>query len=133
VELVDWCWYVVGSEPTSVFGMLHQKVPGVAEEEDYQMMSLDFSQSGAVGTGTVAQISCGRYVPAKWAEAVAFRPPAALQVACEHGIAFIDLPTSLIWFDTAGRHQESLDSGAPSASNCCRSSIERSLTVRNTA
>jgi hypothetical protein len=25
------------------------------------------------------------------------------------GIAFIDLPAGLVWFDTAGRHQESLD------------------------
>ncbi|MBL9124843.1 MAG: Gfo/Idh/MocA family oxidoreductase [Planctomycetaceae bacterium] len=113
IELVDWCRYVVGSEPTSVFGIAHEKNPAVRGEEDYQMMSLDFSQSGPPGTGPVAQISCGRYVPAKWAEAVAFRPPAALQVACEQGIAFIDLPASLTWFDTAGRHQESLDSERP--------------------
>ena len=42
-----------------------------------------------------------------------FRPPAALQVCCERGIAFIDLPATLIWFDAAGRHMESLDSERP--------------------
>lgn len=134
IELVDWCRYVVGGEPTSVFGMTHNKVAGFPDEEDYQMMSLDFSQLGPPGTGPVAQISCGRYVPAKWAEAVAFRPPAALQVACEHGIAFIDLPTSLIWFDTAGRHQESLDSERPVGEQLL-SQFHRAVTslVRNTS
>ncbi|MBX9788614.1 MAG: Gfo/Idh/MocA family oxidoreductase [Pirellulales bacterium] len=114
IELVDWCRYVVGTEPTSVFGVAHQPAPEPDHgHEDYQMMSLDFSQEGPPGTGPMAQISCGRYVPANWVEAVSFRPPAALQVACEKGIAFIDLPTSLIWFDTAGRHQESLESERP--------------------
>ncbi len=55
------------------------------------MMSLDFSDSQP-GTKVTAQISSGRYMPADWPEAVAFRPPAALQVACEEGIAFVDLP-----------------------------------------
>jgi predicted dehydrogenase len=112
IELVDWCCYVVGSRPTSVFGMMHR--PGATEQEpDYQMLSLDFSPWGATATEATAQISNGRYVPASWPEAVTFRPPAALQVACEHGIAFIDLPSSLIWFDKAGRHLEQLDSERP--------------------
>jgi predicted dehydrogenase len=112
VELVDWCTYVVGGAPTSVVGMRHR---GVAEslEDDYQMMSLDFSSTATPGEGPTAQISCGRYMPAAWQEAVAYRPPAALQVACENGIAFIDLPATLVWFDRAGRHQESLESERP--------------------
>ena len=56
-----------------------------------------------------AQISCGSYIPAAWPEAIGFRPPAGMQVCCERGVAFIDLPASLVWFDDAGRHQESLD------------------------
>jgi predicted dehydrogenase len=112
MQLVDWCRYVVGQEPTSVFGTRHQRDPQ-AGPEDYEMMNLDFSEPGCPGSGAMAQISCGRYMPAAWPEAVAFRPPAALQVACEHGIAFIDLPSTLIWFDGAGRHMESLDSERP--------------------
>jgi predicted dehydrogenase len=113
MELVDWCRYVVGTEPTSVVGVRHAAVDGV-EEDDYQMMSLDFSdRDKGPGTGVTAQISCGRYMPAAWQEATAFRTPAALQVACENGIAFIDLPSTLVWFDNAGRHQESLDSERP--------------------
>jgi len=110
VELVDWCRYVVGSDPTFVFGTRHWESPQGAD--DYQMMSLDFS-AAAPGTGPLAQISCGRYMPARWPEAITFRPPAALQVCCENGIAFVDLPATLVWFDDAGRHLESLDSERP--------------------
>jgi len=108
MELVDWCRYVVGAEATSVVAVRHAESPG-GEVDDYQMMSLDFTKSGPPGDGAIAQISCGYYMPARWEEAVGFRPPAALQVACAEGIAFIDLPAGLVWFDTAGRHQESLD------------------------
>lgn len=111
-EQVDWCRYVAGQEPTSVVGIHHGNV-GPGGCEDYQMMSLDFSPAGALGAGPTAQISCGRYMPAAWPEAVSFRPPAALQVCCEHGIAFVDLPSTLTWFDAAGRHMESLESERP--------------------
>lgn len=113
VEQVDWCRYVVGSEPTSVIGLMHLAKSEWSVEEDYQMMSLDFSEAGQPGTGPLAQISCGRYISREWEEAITFRPPAGLQVACENGIAFLDLPTKVIWFDDAGRHQEMLDSERP--------------------
>jgi len=111
-ELVDWCRYVVGREPTSVLGMGHASAHD-PRESDYEMMSLDFSGAEGPGTGITAQISSGRYMPAVWQEAVTYRPPAALQVACERGIAFVDLPSTLIWFDRAGRQMESLDSERP--------------------
>ncbi len=132
VELVDWCRYVVGGEPTSVLGLTHvsQADP---QEIDYEMMSLDFSGPAAPGTKVTAQISSGRYIPAVWPEAVAYRPPAALQVACENGIAFIDLPSTLVWFDKAGRQMESLDSERPVGEQML-SNFYRSVTslVRNT-
>jgi len=106
VELVDWCRYVVGEEPRWVTGM-------TCCRDDYQMMSLDFSRGGAPGSGPVAQISCGRYIPSRWSEAVTYRPLAAMQILCERGIAFVDLPATLIWFDDAGRHLESLASERP--------------------
>jgi predicted dehydrogenase len=112
VELVDWCRYVVGRQPTSVLGLSHDAPD--PREKDYEMMSLDFAApGGSPGSGVTAQISSGRYMPAMWPEAVTYRPPTGLQVACEHGIAFIDMPSSLVWFDQAGRHLESLDSERP--------------------
>ncbi len=110
LELVDWCRYVVGHEPHSVFGAVHQRD---ADVTDYQMMSLDFSPKGSVGIGPLAQISCSRYLRGDWHESVSFRPPAELQVCCERGVAFVDLPTTLVWFDEAGRHLESLGGERP--------------------
>jgi len=112
LEMVDWCCYVIDQEPTSVVSVRHDSGIGLASS-DYQMMSLDFSSPDDTGQGPLAQISCGQYIPAAWEEAVSFRPPADLQVACERGIAFIDLPATLVWFDDAGRHQESLESERP--------------------
>jgi predicted dehydrogenase len=112
IELVDWCTYVVGKSPTSVLGLRHMAARDDLED-DYQMMSLDFSGPAAPGTDATAQISCGQYMQSSWHEALAYRPPAALQVACENGIAFVDLPATLVWFDSFGRHQESLESERP--------------------
>lgn len=112
VELVDWCSYVVGTAPSWVTGMMHT-AGEEACKEDYRMMSLDFSEGGPPGTGPIAQISCGRYFPARWHEAIGYRPLANLQVSCQRGIAFVDLPSTLVWFDEAGRHQESLESERP--------------------
>ncbi|MHC4407165.1 MAG: Gfo/Idh/MocA family protein [Planctomycetota bacterium] len=112
VELVDWCRYVVGKEPKWVTGVArHRSAEGC--QEDYHMLSLDFSQRGEPGSGPVAQISCGRYIPSQWHEAITYRPLAAMQISCQQGVAFVDLPSTLIWFDEAGRHQESLESERP--------------------
>jgi predicted dehydrogenase len=110
LELIDWCQYVVGVRPTSVIGVCSQATP---QREDYRMMSVEFGQSGdPAWTRPIAQISCGDYL-SKWPEATTFRPPAALQVHCEKGVAFVDLPSSLVWFDEAGRHMESLEADRP--------------------
>ncbi len=112
VELVDWCRYVVGSPPGWVTGMVHRN-ENKSPEEDYQMMSLGFPDPEQPSHGAVAQISCGSYIPGRWHEAITYRPLASLQVSCRHGIAFVDLPSTLVWFDEAGRHQESLESERP--------------------
>ena len=110
MELVDWCRYVVGTEPTSVVGMNHVAPEGSNLESDYQMMSLDFSLNDELGAGAMAQISCSSYMSPNWPDAIGFRAPAALQVCCENGVAFVDLPSKLVWFDEAGQHLESLES-----------------------
>ncbi len=118
IELVDWCRYLVAQNPTSVTGLMHacpdQASADFPEEgNDYQAITLDFSEPEKPGTGPLAQISCSRYFPAPWQEAINYRPTAALQIVCSRGIAFLDLPTTLIWFDEAGRHQEALDNERP--------------------
>ncbi|HTU25431.1 MAG TPA: Gfo/Idh/MocA family oxidoreductase [Pirellulales bacterium] len=133
VQLVDWCRYVVGRPPTSVLGLSNSGPD--AQGIDYEMMSLDFAPPGGLpGSGVTCQISSGRYMPVMWHEAVSYRPPAALQVACENGIAFIDMPSTLVWFDKAGRHMESLDSERPVGEQLLNQ-FHRAVTslVRNTS
>lgn len=119
IEMVDWCRDVVGSEATSVVGAAHASAPlGCAERheaapKDYLVMTLDFAPQGDVGKGPVAQIACGSYVAPQWHEAASFRRPADLQVVCQRGIAFLDLPHTLVWFDEGGQHSELLDHDRP--------------------
>ncbi len=113
VELIDWCSFVVGRPIRSV--QANQHLSGVEGSQDglspdYLALSLDLSAEDRRCATTLAQISCGTYIPSSWHEASNFRTPAELQVCCENGLAFLDLPNSLIWFDEAGRHQESLES-----------------------
>lgn len=107
VELIDWCRYLVGSDPLWIQAIGHPSTQP-NEPNDYQICSLGFGDQSR-GPGILAQISCGMYIPTAWPEAITFRPPAAIQVCCERGIAFVDMPSSLVWFDAAGRHQETLD------------------------
>jgi predicted dehydrogenase len=108
LELIDWCKYIVGESPDWVHGIRHMSLPS-PDNADYQVLSLGFGSPENDPRAILAQISCGAYIPSVWHEAIAFRPPAAVQVCCEKGVAFVDLPSTLVWFDDAGRHQESLD------------------------
>ncbi len=108
IELIDWCRFVVGREPKQVTSMAHNENECV----DYCSVTLHFAATDHAPAAT-AQLSCGSYIPDSWHEANSFRPPAAMQVRCERGIAFVDLPSSLVWFDDAGRHMEALETESP--------------------
>ncbi len=112
MELVDWCSYIVGDAPGWVQAVQHLPASSDATS-DYQILSVGFGDPTLPHPPILAQISCGAYMPAAWHEAIAYRPPAAIQVCCEKGLAFVDLPSTLVWFDDAGRHQEALDTELP--------------------
>lgn len=110
MEQVDWCRYLVGQEPDSVFSA---SLKSTQESQTfYQMVSLEFPANES-GIKPVAQLSLGHYIPAKWQVALSYRRPASIQVCCEHGMAFVDLPSSLVWFDDAGQHTEALEAEKP--------------------
>ena len=100
------------SEPTSLLGHIRHKVAGV-EQQDYFSVNLDFSPTEAPGSGTLAVIGCGDYISESMQESLAYRRPADLKVVCERGIAFVDLPNTVAWFDEAGQHLETLDHERP--------------------
>lgn len=111
MELIDWCTFIVGRRPIYVQSIAHPAAhPRTDDGNDYQMLSLTFPGCDADAPHIVAQVSCGSYIRDSWQEAVAYRPPASVQVCCQNGLAFVDLPSGITWFDDAGRHQESLDS-----------------------
>ncbi|MEQ8846877.1 Gfo/Idh/MocA family oxidoreductase [Botrimarina sp.] len=115
IEMVDWCRYVAGREPAGVQCVTHRG-PTAAEPEDYSLVTLDFAPAPhepPAAPRALAQIACGGYVPTGWTEAAAFRRPADLQVVCEKGIAFVDLPGTVTWFDNAGQHTEHVDDDRP--------------------
>ncbi|MEW4565694.1 gfo/Idh/MocA family oxidoreductase [Bremerella sp. JC770] len=111
-EIFDWCRYIVDGKPESLMSVSYPRAEDPNDME-YQMLSVDFQSKDDPTQKVVAQISAGTYLRNDWPEAVSFRPPAAMQVCCENGIAFIDLPNTLIWFNGAGRHMESLEGERP--------------------
>ncbi len=108
MEQVDWCCYLVGRDPTSVVSSIHRPLVG-GQEAFYQAASLQFDPLDSDELSASAQLSVGYYIPERWREALAFRRPCSIKVLCERGVAFIDLPNTLVWFDEAGQHNESLD------------------------
>jgi predicted dehydrogenase len=111
VELIDWCRYVVDAEPYSLVAVSHNpQGDGCA---DYFSLSLDFADSPTNGKGAMAMIACGEYVPKSCEESISYRRPADLKVVCDRGLAFVDLPDTVAWFDSAGQHLEKLDHERP--------------------
>ena len=127
MELADWCCYLVDATPESLVSSVHKQSESNTTPF-YQMVSLSFprsqmkpateptpdaSVSAANVMNPLAQLSVGHYIPKQWSDALSFKRPASIQVCCEQGMAFIDLPSSLIWFDDAGQHTESLEYERP--------------------
>ncbi len=107
MELVDWCSYLVGVNPSSVLSSVYSPSTTLGDAF-YQMVNLEFPSVDGKPSAS-AQMSVGHYIPEKWHDALSFRRPASLQISCENGIAFVDLPSRLVWFDSAGQHTESLE------------------------
>ncbi|MCA9137233.1 MAG: Gfo/Idh/MocA family oxidoreductase [Planctomycetales bacterium] len=124
VELVDWCRYVVGRTPN--------EVTSVCKENVFQSLMLRYGSTSAAcnaptNQGVMAEIATDATLPSRWKEAASFRSPASMKVQCENGVAFIDLPSSLVWFDDAGRHVESLETESPVGERMLRQ-FHRSVT-----
>jgi predicted dehydrogenase len=106
VEMIDWCCYIADRPVIAVTASDHATG---ASDRHWRRIQLEFDAD----QGLVADLHDGRTVPRGWEEAENFRAPAELQVSCQHGVAFIDLPATLVWFDEAGRHVEKLEQDRP--------------------
>ena len=103
MELVDWCRYIVADDPVSVSSSIHDRHDS-KKDIFYQTVNLEFPRTEGLETKPMAQLSIGHYIPGSWEDALSFRRPPSIQVCCENGMAFIDLPSNLVWFDDAGQH-----------------------------
>ena len=112
MESIDWCTYIVGRPPSSVCSALHEEH---TDQRDvfYQMLNLEFTAESPDQSPVMSQMSVGHYIPERWSDALAYRRPASIQICCERGVAFVDLPSTVIWFDDAGQHTESLEMDMP--------------------
>lgn len=112
MEMIDWVCYLCGRSPESVMAVTE---PGQEfTQSEYGMLSLNFAADAErQAPAALAQLSLGTYIPPKWKDAMPFRRPASIQVCCPNGIAFLDLPSTLIWFDEGGQHSESLEYERP--------------------
>ena len=87
----------------------------IAHDKDYEMMSLDFAAAGGRagqrrdGPDQLRPVHAG--LLARGGHAIGRRRRCRWPAST--GVAFIDLPSTLVWFDKAGRHMESLDSERP--------------------
>ena len=106
VEMIDWCCYIANGPVKSVMASEHAARPA---DRHCRRIQLEFDTREQL----VAHLHHGSTVPPGWEEAESFRAPAELQVSCERGVAFVDLPATLVWFDEAGRHVEKLDQDRP--------------------
>ncbi|MEM9942227.1 MAG: Gfo/Idh/MocA family oxidoreductase [Planctomycetota bacterium] len=118
MELVDWVRYLVNADPESVSSAIHEQHDDKTDLF-YQTVSLFFppaetsSEQNRSSCCPLAQLSVGHYIPKRWKDALSFKRPASIQVCCENGMAFIDLPSNLVWFDDAGQHTEALEFERP--------------------
>lgn len=130
LQRIDWCNYIVGSQPSDVSSSAHLREDG---GRDYRCLTLRYPRQAGQGDASSApgnsgvkssngtsspagphvEISFGTFFPPHWSDAMAYQTPSALQVCCANGMAFVDPPASLVWFDEAGRHRESLESETP--------------------
>lgn len=110
VELIDWCNYIIACSPTAVQGIKHQ-FDAANQFSSFLNLNLDYGQGDR--PSAMAQIRMARILPEQWKDALGYRRPATLQVTCERGVAYIDSATTIIWFDDAGQHTESLEADRP--------------------
>ena len=106
LHMADWLRFVFSRDPTSI-----QSIGGHSIRHGpcrgFDTLVAEFGE-GCVGKATIF-----RYVQPQWTEAARFRPGPSFHVVAERGIAFLEMPDQVTWFDASGRHDESLETDRP--------------------
>jgi hypothetical protein len=104
--MADWLRFVFARDPTSTRSLGEYKI-GHGPSRGFETLIAEFGDS-AVGQATVR-----RFLQPRWTEAAEFRRPPGFQVVAEHGMASLEMPGEITWFDESGRHDESLEMDRP--------------------
>lgn len=106
LQMADWLRFVFSRDPTSTRSLGEYKLSH-GPSRGFETLIAEFGESG-VGQATVR-----RFMQPRWTEAADFRRPASFQVVAEHGMASLEMPGEITWFDESGRHDESLEMDRP--------------------
>jgi predicted dehydrogenase len=106
VQMADWLRFVFARDPTSTRSLGEFKLSH-GPSRGFETLIAEFGDS-AVGQATVR-----RFLQPRWTEAAEFHRPASFQVVAEHGMASLEMPGEITWFDESGRHDESLEMDRP--------------------
>jgi predicted dehydrogenase len=106
LHMADWLRFVFSSDPTSTRSLGEYKLSH-GPSRGFETLVAEFGDAG-VGQATVRRI-----VQPQWNEAASFHRPASFEVVAEHGMAFLEMPGEITWFDQSGRHDESLEMDRP--------------------
>ncbi|GIW88703.1 MAG: hypothetical protein KatS3mg108_3027 [Isosphaeraceae bacterium] len=103
-NLIDWCRFMVGEEPTEVWGEASELMPTGERDwgPDCQQVFLRFTG------GKVAALLMMRHHAQAWGEAGRFLPQPGIQVYAERGAAWLEMPDRIQWSDATGVHEERL-------------------------
>jgi predicted dehydrogenase len=96
----DWMRFVFASNPVAVQSAAAS--PG-GPCLGCETLAVEF------GPTCLAQATIRRFAQPTWNEAAQFGRPPCFQVVAEHGVAFVQMPSDVTWFDRSGRHDETLE------------------------
>ncbi len=105
--LTDWVRQMIAENVakivetnTSTSLALNQKSP--AGEVEFCSFTLQFNG------GAIAQMTCYRHHQSRWGDIARVPAGPGFQVFAERGMAFLDMPDQIRWYDSSGYHEERL-------------------------
>ena len=105
--LMDWVRHIIGEKPvrmveTDTSSGLASGPKTSLKEAEFCSITLQFAG------GAVAQMTCHRHDQARWGDITRVPSGPGFQVFAEKGMAFLEMPDLIRWYDTSGYHEERL-------------------------
>jgi predicted dehydrogenase len=105
LQIADWFRFLFSQDPTSTQSFCDGLMPGPCRGVDTLVVRF--------GDACVGQATVLRFHQSQWTEAAKAGRNASFRVIAERGMAFLNMPGEITWFDQSGRHEESLDMDRP--------------------